>query len=53
MIKLQKDILLKNFTTFKIGGPAEFFAKVKELMALRETISWARQEKLPFFIFIF
>ncbi len=46
----QRGVLLKNHTTFKIGGPAEYFfiAKTKEdlIFALKK----ARELKLPIFI---
>jgi len=44
-MKIEKNVLLKNYTTFKIGGPAKFFAKVSSLEELEEAISWAREKK--------
>ena len=48
--EIQKGVLLKNYTTYKIGGPAKYFfvAKTKDdLMAAAET---AKNFKLPVFI---
>ena len=50
MVKFQKNVSLKNYTTFKIGGRAKYFfvAKIKE--ELIEAIKKAKEMKLPFFI---
>jgi UDP-N-acetylmuramate dehydrogenase len=46
---IRKNVLLKNYTTFKIGGPAKYFfiAKTKEDLIL--AIKWAKENKIPFF----
>ena len=49
-MKFQKNVLLKNHTTFKIGGPAKYFFVAKTKQDLIKAILWARQKKLPFFI---
>lgn len=62
---IQKNVLLKNYTTFKIGGPAEYFLIVptksrihdskaigiKEKDNLIKAIKIAKNLKLPIFIF--
>ena len=47
---VQRNILLKNYTTFKIGGKAKYFyiAKTKENLIL--AIITAKKLKLPFFV---
>jgi len=47
---VQKNVLLKDFTTYKIGGPAKYFfiAKTKEDLML--AIKTAKEFKLPVFI---
>ena len=58
---VQKNILLKNYTTFKIGGPAKYFYIAKAKTELIEVIKKAKnlnpspfpkgdRVKLPFFI---
>ena len=49
--KVQKNILLKNYTTYKIGGPAKYFfiAESKESLMLALTV--VKDFKLPVFIF--
>ncbi len=48
--KIKKGIFLKKETTFKIGGQADYFVRVKNEEELKETIHWAKEKKLPFFI---
>jgi len=46
----QKNILLASLTTFKIGGPADYFFVAKSEDDLINAASFARQQKLPVFI---
>ncbi len=46
----QKNILLKNYTTFKIGGPAKYFYVAKTGEDLINAIKLAKKYNLPFFI---
>lgn len=50
MIKIQENILLKDFTTFKIGGLARYFVIVKDLNELREAVNFSKGKKVPFFV---
>ena len=50
MIKIQKNILLKDFTTFRIGGEAKYFCVVKNLIELKEAITFSKEKKIPFFV---
>ena len=45
-----KNIKLAKYTTFHIGGKAEFFAEVRTVAELRETTSFAKKNKLKIFI---
>jgi len=45
--EIQKGILLKNFTTYKIGGPAEYFFIAKNEKDLLSALKSARKLKLP------
>ncbi|MCK4891416.1 MAG: FAD-binding protein [Candidatus Pacebacteria bacterium] len=49
-IKVQKNILLSKYTTFKIGGPAKFFCVVENIDEIRETFKFAEKNKLKIFI---
>jgi len=47
---IQRNVLLKNYTTFRIGGPARYFFVAKNKTELIEVIKTAKKLKLPFFI---
>jgi len=47
---IQKNVLLKNHTTFKIGGPAKYFFIAKNKDSLIEVVKYSQKNKLPFFI---
>ncbi len=48
--KIQQNVVLAPFTTFKIGGPAKFFVEVKSKEELSGAIGWARENKENFFV---
>jgi UDP-N-acetylmuramate dehydrogenase len=48
---IKENVLLKNFTTFRIGGPAKYFLVAKKKEELIKAISLAKKLKIPFFIF--
>jgi len=47
---VQQNILLKDFTTYKIGGPAKYFFIAKTHEELMLALKVAKEFKLPFFI---
>ena len=47
---VQKNVLLKNHSTFKIGGPAEYFLSVDKKSDLIKSIKIARNIKIPVFV---
>ncbi|MFA4942910.1 MAG: UDP-N-acetylmuramate dehydrogenase [Patescibacteria group bacterium] len=47
MIAIQKKLKLDQYTTFQIGGVADFFVVVSSLNDLMEAISWAKKNKQP------
>ena len=49
-MKFQRDILLKNYTTFRIGGPAKYFFTAKTKTELIKAIQEAKKYNLPLFI---
>lgn len=50
MIRVQEHVLLKDLTTFRIGGPARFFVEVATLEELQEALAFAKQEAVEVFI---
>jgi UDP-N-acetylmuramate dehydrogenase len=49
-MNLKEDVLLKNYSTFKIGGPAKYFCVCESLDELREVLGWARDNDEKTFI---
>ncbi len=47
---MQQDILLKDYTTFGIGGKAKYFWQVKSKQELIEAVQWAKNKGVPFFV---
>jgi UDP-N-acetylmuramate dehydrogenase len=46
-LRLRPDEPLAPRTTWRIGGPARFFAEVEDVPALAALLGWARAEGLP------
>ena len=44
-IKLEKNISLSNFTTWGIGGPAEWIAQPKNIEEIKYLINWLNKQK--------
>jgi UDP-N-acetylmuramate dehydrogenase len=49
-LRIRKDEPLKPFTTFKVGGPARFFADADTPGDYSEALKFAREESLPIFV---
>ena len=47
---IEENIALSKYCTWHVGGPARYFVKVKGIEELREALSWAKDNKLKFFI---
>ncbi|MDP4038456.1 MAG: FAD-binding protein, partial [bacterium] len=47
---LKKDIILAPFTTYKIGGPADYFIEVTTKEELSTAILESRNNKIPYFL---
>lgn len=45
-MNLQKNILLKDYTTFKIGGPAQFFVEAITINEVKEALDYAKTNNL-------
>lgn len=48
--RIQTGVPLAVHTTFKIGGPADFFLAVKNHLDLKTAIIWAKGRHLPIFV---
>lgn len=49
-LKLRKNFPLAPLTTFKIGGPADYFFEVRNLKELKMALFEMKKKNLPFFI---
>jgi len=49
-MKLLSGKLLKDFSTFGIGGPARLFTEVKEISEMQEVMMYCHKEKIPFLV---
>jgi UDP-N-acetylmuramate dehydrogenase len=47
MVKIRPDQQLSLFTTFRIGGPAQFMARVTDESQAESALEWAEQMDLP------
>jgi UDP-N-acetylmuramate dehydrogenase len=47
---IRENVPLAPFTTFKIGGPARFFVEAKSESDVIESLTYARSNRLPFFV---
>lgn len=49
-IKILENQELKEYTTFRVGGPADLFAEPKDPEELRDLLVLCRQNSLPYYI---
>jgi len=49
-IIIKENVSLKEYTAFRIGGPARYFVMVNSLEELNEALAFAKKNKLEFFI---
>lgn len=47
---LRENVLLGPLTTLQVGGPARYFAEVRSIEAVRESVAFARKKGLPLFV---
>jgi UDP-N-acetylmuramate dehydrogenase len=49
-LKIKKNVPLRDYSTYKIGGPAKYFVKVKNKEELKEALNFCQENNLKFFI---
>lgn len=49
-LNIQENISLKEYTTFRVGGPAGYFAEISDILSLIAAKNFARERNLPYFI---
>ena len=50
MLKINKNIALKQQNTFRIGGKGQYFIQVTNKQQLQGALLWADKQSVPFFI---
>ena len=50
-LDLKENISLSNFTTWRIGGPAEWIAQPKNIEELKYVINLTNKKKIPCSVF--
>jgi len=50
LLNVEKDILMANYTTFRIGGPAEYFLIANKKEDVFKAVKLAKKLKLPLFV---
>lgn len=50
-MNIQAQVPLAEYTSWLVGGPAEFLAMPQTLEELQEALAWATQKKLPVTVF--
>jgi UDP-N-acetylmuramate dehydrogenase len=46
-IEIQENICLSPYTSWLVGGNADFFCLPKTMEELQESVAWAKQKKIP------
>lgn len=49
-ISMQEQVYLKDYTTFKLGGPASYFFCIRSREDLTQALQFAQEKKLPWFV---
>jgi UDP-N-acetylmuramate dehydrogenase len=48
--KIERNVLLKPFTTYQLGGPADYFIKATTQNELVESVRYAITKSIPYFV---
>lgn len=49
-LNLKRNVTLAPFTTYKIGGPADYFVEAQNQDELMQAVTLARQQSVPYFL---
>jgi UDP-N-acetylmuramate dehydrogenase len=46
-LALKQSVSLASFTSYRVGGLADWFALPKTVEAIADSLAWAKQHELP------
>src|SRR5437879_2836490 len=46
-LQILRDEPVSRYTSFRVGGPADFLARPADVPSLRAALAWAREAKVP------
>ena len=49
-MEIKQNIPLKDYTTFKIGGPADYLVEVSSIAEAQEALAWSKDKKIPILV---
>ncbi len=49
-LDLRENVQLAPFTSWRVGGPARYFAEPRSIDEVKALLQWARSENVPFFV---
>ena len=49
-IEIRQNVLLSDFTTFRVGGPARWFCMAKTIKDIKSALNFAREKNIDYFI---
>ncbi|EFK96324.1 hypothetical protein LDC_1655, partial [sediment metagenome] len=49
-LSVKENVLLKEYTTFKIGGPCQLLVECAQFQEVLKVVQCLNQHKLPFFL---
>ena len=49
-MQVEENVLLKDFSTFRIGGAARYFVRVQSIEQMQKAFAFANRRRIPYFI---
>ncbi|HSD98166.1 MAG TPA: UDP-N-acetylmuramate dehydrogenase [Patescibacteria group bacterium] len=49
-MQIQQQVILAPYTTFHVGGPADYFVVAENLDDIKDAVAWAKKQAVPYFL---
>src|SRR3989344_3738805 len=49
-MKIEENVNLAKYTTYRIGGPARYFIECKSEQDVVDALDWANKNSVPYFV---